>query len=206
MTWASSCAFATDHGVEFRPQDRRGRARGPRGRTRLSSRPISASKARQSCGVSGADRPLLEVRGLSSAMARASSSRAIDLSVPKGAIVCLIGANGAGKTTMLRGLSGLVKVRAGSIRFMQEDITHTPAHRIARAGIAPCAGGPPDLRRHDGRRESPDGSFFRAEQGGAGAPTRIARSPAFPALARGCGNAPACFPAASSRCWRSAAR
>lgn len=59
----------------------------------------------------------------------------IDLSVPVGGVVCLIGANGAGKTTTMRGLAGLLKPSAGTVRFDGADITGTAAHRIARLGI-----------------------------------------------------------------------
>lgn len=79
---------------------------------------------------------LLEARGLELGYGRSLVVKGVDLAVPKGAIVCLIGANGAGKTTVLRGLSGLIKARAGAIRFMQADVTRAAAHRIARAGVA----------------------------------------------------------------------
>ena len=50
-------------------------------------------------------------------------------------MVCLIGANGAGKTTILRGVSGLLRPRAGSIRFEGREISRLAPHRIAAAGI-----------------------------------------------------------------------
>jgi len=79
--------------------------------------------------------PLLEVTGLTLGYDRTLAVHGIDLAVPAGSVVCLIGANGAGKTTTLRGLSGLLPARAGSIRFDGADITRLPAHRIAAAGI-----------------------------------------------------------------------
>ncbi|WP_425476424.1 ABC transporter ATP-binding protein [Bradyrhizobium prioriisuperbiae] len=78
---------------------------------------------------------MLEVRGLTLGYNRTDAVKAIDLDVPEGAVVSLIGANGAGKTTTLRGLSGLLKARAGSIRFQGTDITGRSAYKIARAGI-----------------------------------------------------------------------
>nr|WP_315838334.1 ABC transporter ATP-binding protein [Bradyrhizobium prioritasuperba] len=78
---------------------------------------------------------VLEVRGLTLGYNRTDAVKAIDLDVPEGAVVSLIGANGAGKTTTLRGLSGLLKARAGSIRFQGTDITGRSAYKIARAGI-----------------------------------------------------------------------
>ncbi|MEO7040114.1 MAG: ABC transporter ATP-binding protein [Candidatus Elarobacter sp.] len=60
----------------------------------------------------------------------------VSLRAAAGTIVALVGANGAGKTSLLRAISGLVRVRAGTIRFDAEDITRTAAHRIVRSGIA----------------------------------------------------------------------
>jgi branched-chain amino acid transport system ATP-binding protein len=78
---------------------------------------------------------LLEISGLHLGYGRTSAVKGIDLSVPAGSVVCLIGANGAGKTTTMRGLSGLLKPTAGTIRFDGADITGKPAHRIAKLGI-----------------------------------------------------------------------
>ncbi|CAN5426162.1 ABC transporter ATP-binding protein [soil metagenome] len=78
---------------------------------------------------------LLEVSGLRLAYGRTVAVEGIDLTVPSGAMVCLIGANGAGKTTTMRGLSGLLKPSGGTVVFDGADITNAPAHRIARLGI-----------------------------------------------------------------------
>jgi branched-chain amino acid transport system ATP-binding protein len=59
----------------------------------------------------------------------------ITLAVGKGEIVTLIGANGAGKSTTLRAISGLVRARSGSILFDGEDITAMPADWIVQIGI-----------------------------------------------------------------------
>jgi branched-chain amino acid transport system ATP-binding protein len=79
--------------------------------------------------------PLLEVRGLVLGYGRTDAVKGIDLSVEAGRVVTLIGANGAGKTTTLRGLSGLLRPRAGSIRLAGNDISSLAANRIARLGI-----------------------------------------------------------------------
>jgi len=60
----------------------------------------------------------------------------VSLEVQEGEIVCLIGANGAGKTTCLSAVSGLLKPRRGHIRLGEEEITDWPAYTIARRGIA----------------------------------------------------------------------
>lgn len=78
---------------------------------------------------------VLEVRNLALGYGRGDAIKSIDLDVRQGSVVCLIGANGAGKTTTLRGLSGLLKVRAGSIRFDGKEISKLAPFRIARAGI-----------------------------------------------------------------------
>lgn len=62
--------------------------------------------------------------------------RGINLSVQEGEIVCLIGSNGAGKTTMLRTLSGLLKPETGAIRFLGNPLNGLPPHKIVRMGIA----------------------------------------------------------------------
>jgi branched-chain amino acid transport system ATP-binding protein len=79
--------------------------------------------------------PLLHVRGLVLGYGRTDAVKGIDLSVDAGRVVTLIGANGAGKTTTLRGLSGLLRPRAGSIRLAGNDISSLAANRIARLGI-----------------------------------------------------------------------
>jgi len=60
----------------------------------------------------------------------------ISLTVPQGKIISLIGANGAGKSTALRTISGLVEARQGKILFQGREIQNMPAHRIAREGIS----------------------------------------------------------------------
>jgi branched-chain amino acid transport system ATP-binding protein len=65
------------------------------------------------------------------------------LVVERGQVFALLGANGAGKTTMLRSVLGLTRSRRGSVRFDGREITRSPTHEIARSGI----GWVPDDRR-----------------------------------------------------------
>lgn len=58
-----------------------------------------------------------------------------DLSVRKGCVTTVMGRNGVGKTTLLKTIMGLVKVKEGEIRLGDRDITHLPSYQIARAGI-----------------------------------------------------------------------
>ena len=77
----------------------------------------------------------LEIDGLEVAYGRTLALRGVSISVGEGQVVCLIGANGAGKTTAMRAISGLVRPRAGRVRFAGADITGQAAHRIAAAGL-----------------------------------------------------------------------
>lgn len=65
----------------------------------------------------------------------------IDLTVEAGECVALIGANGAGKTSTLKAICGLVPVRSGTVRFEGRDITNLPGHAVVRAGITMCPEG-----------------------------------------------------------------
>jgi len=78
---------------------------------------------------------LLEVSGLSVFYGGIHALKEIFLTVPQGKIITLIGANGAGKSTTLRAISGLVEVRQGKILFQGREIQNRPAHRITRQGI-----------------------------------------------------------------------
>ncbi len=60
----------------------------------------------------------------------------ISLEVNQGEIVALIGANGAGKSTTLKTISGLLRSKTGSITFMDENISHTEAYKLVSKGIA----------------------------------------------------------------------
>jgi branched-chain amino acid transport system ATP-binding protein len=79
---------------------------------------------------------LLEIRDLTVRYGGIQALHGISLSVPLGSIVTLIGANGAGKSTTLRTVSGLVTPSAGSICFDGMEISGQPAHRIVAAGLA----------------------------------------------------------------------
>ena len=62
--------------------------------------------------------------------------KGISFHVEPGEIVALIGANGAGKSTILKTVSGLMHPRSGSIQFMDENIAHMEAHKLVRKGLA----------------------------------------------------------------------
>ena len=77
----------------------------------------------------------LEISGLTVAYGRTEAVRGIDLAVGEGQVAALIGANGAGKTTILRALSGLLRARAGRVLLDGRDIAGLPAHRISALGM-----------------------------------------------------------------------
>ncbi len=80
--------------------------------------------------------PLLAVTDLWIAYERINAVRGVSFAVGEGEIVTLIGANGAGKTTILRAISGLLPAARGSITFAGEDLLRLPAHLRTQGGIA----------------------------------------------------------------------
>lgn len=78
---------------------------------------------------------LLEVQGLHIAYGDVIAVRGVDFAVAPGELVSIIGANGAGKTSILNGLMGLVPVRHGTVRYQGTDISSLPPHQRARRGL-----------------------------------------------------------------------
>jgi branched-chain amino acid transport system ATP-binding protein len=78
---------------------------------------------------------VLKVDDLETHYGKIHALRGINLTVRKGQIVTLLGANGAGKSTTLRTISGLIRASAGRIEFKGQDITSTPSHRIVHMGL-----------------------------------------------------------------------
>ncbi|MCW5770172.1 MAG: ABC transporter ATP-binding protein [Rhodospirillaceae bacterium] len=78
---------------------------------------------------------MLEVKGISASYGAVRALENVSLEVPAGRIVCLLGANGAGKTSTLNCISGVVPLTSGSIRFEGDDITGWSIDRIVKRGI-----------------------------------------------------------------------
>jgi branched-chain amino acid transport system ATP-binding protein len=78
---------------------------------------------------------LLEVRGLKVFYGEVQVLDGVDLHVDKGEVVTLIGANGAGKTTTLKALSGLLRAKAGSVKFEQTSIYNLTPDAIVHRGL-----------------------------------------------------------------------
>ena len=85
--------------------------------------------------TAGAPGPMLEVEGLRVRYGAVEAVHGISFSVAAGEVVALIGANGAGKTSTLAALSGLVRPSGGSIRLEGRELVGAPAHRIVAAGV-----------------------------------------------------------------------
>src|SRR5438309_4793779 len=79
---------------------------------------------------------MLEVENLWVRYGTVEAVKGVSFSVPAGSIVSLIGANGAGKTTSLRALTGLVKPGGGELRFESTSLVGLAPHQIVNLGIA----------------------------------------------------------------------
>ena len=109
---------------------------------------------------------MLEISDLVSGYGKIEAIKRISLSIEEGQLVVLIGANGAGKSTTLRTISGILPASSGHIIFEGRDITRFPAREILRLGIAHCP---------EGRRVFPDmtveenldmGAYLRRDSAG----------------------------------------
>ena len=79
---------------------------------------------------------MLTLQGVHGYYGQSHILHGIDLEVPAGKVVGLLGRNGAGKTTTLKAIMGVVRARPGSILWQEREISRLPSHRIARLGIA----------------------------------------------------------------------
>ena len=86
--------------------------------------------------MSAAAGPLLELRGLTVSYGGISAVKGIDLAVHSGETVCLIGANGAGKSSTLKAIAGLLPVVRQSVWFRGEAVGARPAFELVRRGLA----------------------------------------------------------------------
>jgi branched-chain amino acid transport system permease protein len=85
---------------------------------------------------SGRGTPLLRVTGLAKSFAGVRALDGVDVEVREGEILGLLGPNGSGKSTFINVVSGHYVASGGRIEFAGRELTHLPAHRIARAGVA----------------------------------------------------------------------
>src|SRR5437867_12205897 len=84
---------------------------------------------------------MLELEGVHAGYGRIDALRGVSLAVGQGELVCLIGANGAGQTSTLKTISGLLRARAGRIVFDGAELHRLSPSEILRRGIAHCPEG-----------------------------------------------------------------
>ena len=150
---------------------------------------------------------LLELKDVHTYYGAIHALRGVSLSIEEGEIVTLIGSNGAGKSTTLRTISGLLKPRQGEITLRGERIDGIAGPQIVELGVCQSPEGRRVFARMSVHENLEMGAFSRTRQGRHRRPTSSAST----GSSRGCKRArpprrPAPCRAASSRCWRSAAR
>src|SRR5260370_4489514 len=89
--------------------------------------------------------------------------KGVTLTVKAGQLVALIGANGAGKSTTLRAISGLVPPRSGTMTFEGEDITRASPQRVLARGIAHCPEGRRGFSPMTGAENLDMGTYLRSD-------------------------------------------
>ena len=80
--------------------------------------------------------PMLQVENIHVYYGKIHALKDVSFEVNAGEIVALIGANGAGKSTTLKTVSGMMHPKSGSIRFLDENVTHTESHKLLPKGMA----------------------------------------------------------------------
>jgi branched-chain amino acid transport system ATP-binding protein len=87
--------------------------------------------------------PILQVQDLVVAYGHIEAVKGIDLALNEGEITALVGANGAGKSTALLAISGLLKPQRGQVLFNGQDLTRLSPHKIVHSGVVQVAEGAP---------------------------------------------------------------
>jgi len=109
---------------------------------------------------------LLEIQGLAVHYGGIRAVKGIELTVSEGEVVCLIGANGAGKTTALRALAGLLPIAAGRISYAGKDLAGVPVHQRVRRGLAMVPEGRGVFPRLTVEENLSMGAYFRSDRHG----------------------------------------
>ena len=109
--------------------------------------------------------PLLKVSGLKVTYGHIEAVKGIDFELHEGQITTLVGANGAGKSTTLLALSGLVKKAAGQVLFNGQDLTNLAPHRIVSSGVVQVAEGRATLTTLTVRENLELGAYTRKDRG-----------------------------------------
>lgn len=109
---------------------------------------------------------MLEIQNLEVGYGSIRALHGISLKVPAGKIVTLIGANGAGKSTTLRAISGLIKTQGGSVTYDGQDITNLPAHQIVGRGLCHVPEGRMVFANLSVRENLEMGAYLRKDKAG----------------------------------------
>jgi branched-chain amino acid transport system ATP-binding protein len=113
--------------------------------------------------------PMLELKDIHTFYGAIHALRGVSLTINEGEIVTLIGSNGAGKSTTLRTISGLLKPRLGEIRFQDEVINGRPPHEIVRLGVCQSPEGRRVFARMSVHENLEMGAFSRNDKAAIGA-------------------------------------
>ena len=142
---------------------------------------------------------MLEIRDLEVNYGMIAAIKGVSFDVNEGEVIALIGANGAGKTTILHTITGLLKAKAGSIMFEGHELTKTPAHKIVELGMAHVPEGRRIFSHLTVLENLKLGAYTRKDKGGvAGISARCTTD--FPGLRNAKSRSREPFPEASSRC------
>jgi branched-chain amino acid transport system ATP-binding protein len=109
---------------------------------------------------------MLEIRDLAVCYGAIAALKGVSLSVGKGELVAVIGSNGAGKTTMLRAVSSLLRPLAGTILFEGRPLVGVPPHEVTGLGIAHCPEGRKVFAQQSVRDNLMLGGYLKARRGG----------------------------------------
>jgi branched-chain amino acid transport system ATP-binding protein len=125
--------------------------------------------------------PLLSVQGLSVSYGRVQAVRDVSFEAAEGTLVTLVGANGAGKTSVLNAVAGLLRPRQGKVLYDGKDVTRWPAHRLVDAGLVQVPEGREVLASMTIHENLQLGGWHRRETSAASIEEMYAR---FPVLAQ----------------------
>jgi branched-chain amino acid transport system ATP-binding protein len=81
---------------------------------------------------------MLRIEGLNAWYGESHILHGVDMTVQEGEVVCLLGRNGAGRTTTLRAIVGMTGARTGSVRIRGQEAIKLPPHKVARLGVGYC--------------------------------------------------------------------
>ena len=109
--------------------------------------------------------PILSIENLVVDYGRIRALNGVSLSVGQGELVAVIGSNGAGKTTMMKTISGLLRPTSGRVLFAGQALTGLPAHRVVRLGVAQVPEGRKVFAQQSVRDNLVLGAFLRLRAG-----------------------------------------